>query len=142
MKKLFVMLFATGAAALAANAQKLDASKVPATVKVSFSRQFPGVSAKWEKEQQNYEAGFTQGGHASSALFEANGTFLESEIAIKASGLPAKVNAYIAKHHSGKNIREAAKITKADGEINYEAEVIGQDLIFDANGNFVKEVKA
>jgi hypothetical protein len=34
-----------------------------------------------------------------------------------------------------------AKITKANGEVNYEAEVKGQDLIFDANGRFLKSIK-
>ena len=41
----------------------------------------------------------------------------------------------------GKNIKEGAKITKADGTVNYEAEVNGTDVIFDASGKFIKEAK-
>ena len=141
MKKLFVVLFTIAAVSFTACAQKLDASKVPAAVKESFSRQFPGASPKWQKEEENYEAGFKLQGYENIALFDANGTFSEFETEINLSELPAAVNAYIKKHHTGKKIKEAAKIIKPNGEINYEAEVNGNDLIFDANGNFVKEVK-
>ncbi|MCW3110694.1 MAG: hypothetical protein JWQ09_5200 [Segetibacter sp.] len=142
MKKLLVVLFASGAISLTASAQKLDASKVPASVKKTFAKQFPGAAGKWEIEKGNYEAGFNYQGNTMSALFEANGTMTESEIAIKESELPAPVTAYIKTHHNGAKIKEAAKITKAAGEINYEAEVTGKDLLFDANGNFLKAVKA
>ena len=83
MKKLLVVLFVSGAVSLTAFAQKLDASKVPAPVKESFARQFPGVTPKWKKEEGNYEAGFKQQRHETSALFEANGTLTELEMEIK-----------------------------------------------------------
>ena len=142
MKKLLIVLFASGAVSLTASAQKVDASKVPASVKKSFTEQFPGATGKWEMEKGNYEAGFKHQGKVMSALFDANGTMTESEIAIKESGLPTAVNDYLKKHYKGAKIKEAAKITKADGEMNYEAEVNGKDLLFDANGNFLTEVKA
>lgn len=43
--------------------------------------------------------------------------------------------------YKGKTIKEGAKITTADGTVNYEAEVDGKDVIFDTNGKFLKEVK-
>jgi hypothetical protein len=60
---------------------------------------------------------------------------------IKVSELPGSVMQYITAHHKGASVKEAAKITKANGEVNYEAEVKGMDLIFDATGKFLKEVK-
>ena len=90
---------------------------------------------------REYEAGFKQNGNTMSALFWANGTMTESEMDIKVSDLPAAVLAYVKEHYKGKAIKEGAKITKADGTVNYEAEVAGKDVIFDANGNFLKEVK-
>lgn len=126
---------------LAACGQKLDASKVPAAVKAAFAKQFPRATATWEKEDGKYEANFNQNNDEGSALFEVNGTMTESEMEIKASELPASVQAYVAEHYKGKKIKSAAKITKADGSINYEANVNGKDAIFDANGNFLKEVK-
>ena len=122
-------------------AQKLKEADVPAAVKASFTKHYPGVTAKWEKEDGKYEAGFKKDGNSMSALFEANGTMTESEMDIKVSDLPATVLAYVKEHYKGKTIKEGAKITKADGTVNYEAEVDGKDVIFDAAGKFLKEVK-
>ena len=141
MKKLLMSVMAITAIVFAANAQKLDASKVPAAVKTSFAKQYPGITAKWEKEAGKYEAGFDQNGHEMSALFEPTGAMTESEMEIKVSELPATVMQYITAHHKGVTVKEASKITKANGEVNYEAEVKGKDLIFDANGKFLKEVE-
>ena len=141
MKKLLMSVMAITVMVFAANAQKLDASKVPAAVKTSFAKQYPGITAKWEKEAGKYEAGFDQNGHEMSALFEPTGAMTESEMEIKVSELPASVMQYITAHHKGATVKEASKITKANGEVNYEAEVKGKDLIFDANGKFLKEVE-
>jgi len=45
------------------------------------------------------------------------------------------------KNIRAKKIKEAAKITDAKGVVTYEAEVTGKDLIFDASGKFLKEIK-
>ena len=141
MKKLLMSVMAITAIVFAANAQKLNASKVPTAVKTSFTKQFPGTKVKWEKENGLFEAGFDYKGSEMSAMFEANGTMTESEMEIKVTELPASVMQYISTHYKGVNVKEAAKITKANGEVNYEAEVKGRDLIFDASGKFLKEVK-
>jgi hypothetical protein len=44
-------------------------------------------------------------------------------------------------HYPGIAIGEAARITKANGETNYEAEIKGKDVVFDAKGKFLKEEK-
>lgn len=141
MKKLFTVLYLSTGICLTACAQKLDVSKVPAPVRSSFARQYPGITPKWEKEEGKYEAGFKQKGYEISILFEANGTMTESEMEIKVSELPAAISAYVKTHRNKATIKEAAKITKANGEINYEAEVKDTDLIFDEKGNFLKEAK-
>lgn len=141
MKKIVSSLLAIALFVISVHAQKLEASKVPAAVKKTFSQKFPGSSAKWGKEDNNYEAEFTRDGSNMSALFESNGTMLESEVDIKVSDLPRKVLAYVKEHYKGKSIKEGAKITKSDGTVNYEAEVNGKDVIFDEAGNFLKEVK-
>ncbi len=141
MKKLLMVATLATSISLIACAQKLDASKVPAAVKGAFTKQYPGVTAKWEKEDGKYEAGFKQGGNTMSATFEAGGAFTESEMDIKVAGLPAEASSYIKEHYKGKSIKEAAKITLANGAVNYEAEVDGKDVMFDANGKFLKEIK-
>ena len=141
MKKILTVMLLSGGLSLAACAQKLDASKVPTPVKEAFAKKYPGITPKWENENGNFEAGFRQAGHTMSALFEANGTMTESEVDIKITELPAKVLAYVKEHYKGATIKEGAKITKADGTVNYEAEVNKMDVLFDANGKFIKEVK-
>ena len=127
--------------AFSASAQKLKDAEVPVAVKTSFAKQYPGAVTKWEKEDGKYEANFKQAGKTMSALFESNGVFTESEIDIKVANLPATVLAYVKANYKGKAIKESAKITKANGNINYEAEVNGIDIIFDGKGKFIKEVK-
>ena len=122
-------------------AQKISAANTPAAITAAFAKQFPGITVSWEKEQGKFEASFKKDGKAMSALFESNGSLLETEIAISTTALPATALQYIKKHFKGKNIREAAKITKADGTINFEAEINGRDQLFDAQGNFLKATK-
>ncbi len=121
--------------------QKLDASKVPAAVKTTFAKQYPGVTAKWEKEDGKYEASFKEGSNDLSAMFKPNGTFTESEMEIKVADLPATIQSYMKEHYKGKMLKGGAKITKADGTVNFEAALGGKDVIFDANGKFIKEAK-
>jgi hypothetical protein len=115
---------------------------VPATVKTAFEKAFPASSkVKWEKEAANYEVNFLQQDKKMSAVYDSQGDLQETELTIKVTELPATVTAYIDQHHKGAKIKEAAKITKANGELNYEAEVNKTDLLFDADGKFIKEAK-
>jgi hypothetical protein len=138
MKNVIMMSAIATAISFTVQAQKIDASKVPAAVKAAFAKQYPGVSVRWEKEGGKFEAGFKQNGNTMSALFEPNGKLEESEMDIKVADLPATVLAYVKEHYKGKSIREGAKIMKADGTVNYEAEVNGKDIIFDANGKYIE----
>ncbi len=121
----------------------VDAQKeiTPAPVKESFTKLYPGVKPKWEKEKGDYEANFKKSGKEMSATFAADGTLKETETGIAIAELPDVVKKYLAAHYKNAAIREAAKITKADGTVNFEAEVNKRDVIFDANGNFIKEEK-
>lgn len=141
MKKVLTILLFSSGVTLGACAQKLDVSKVPTAVKESFAKKYPGAKPKWGKEDDKFEAGFKQGSHSMSAVYEANGTMTESEVDIKVAELPVTILAYVKEHYKGANIKEAAKITKRDGTLNYEAEVNKMDVIFDTNGKFIKEVK-
>lgn len=133
MKKLVLAgLMLTGTAAFA---QKIDAAKVPAAVKAAFDKNYSGVTGvKWEMEKDNYEVNFSKGNAKQSVLITKSGNILETETAIKTSDLPAAVTAYVTKNYKNEKIKEAAMIRKADGAINYEAEVKGMDLIFDKEG--------
>ena len=141
MKKLFTVVFVTGATALSACGQKLNESQIPAAVKTAFQKQYPSVKASWDKEDVNYEANFKQNGKTMSAVIDKNGTIVETETDIPVADLPKAIQDYMKKNYPGTKIEEAAKIVKANGDINYEAEVHHKDVIFDVNGKFIKEAK-
>ena len=141
MKRILIITVFFLSCGLAVTAQKLKESEVPNPVKVTFAKLQPGITAKWEKEGANYEAGYKKDGKMMSVLIQPNGTMTESEISIKTEELPASTLAYLKTNYKDKKIKEAAKITKADGTINYEAEVEGKDVIFDKDGKFIKEAK-
>jgi hypothetical protein len=141
MKKTAFLLTAMFAITFA-NAQNISDKDVPATVKSAFQKQYPNVKkVNWEKEKANYEAGFENNEIEYSVLIDFSGNIVETEATINFEELPAKAREYVAKNYPGQKIKEAAKITKANSEINYEAEVKGKDVIFDAAGNFIKEDK-
>src|SRR5688572_17639702 len=147
---LSIVVFAAGISM--SYAQDLKESQVPAAVKEAFKKQFPDLaSPEWEKEGAYYEAEFqvrrvnmengkaVKGSIEKSVLFNEAGTLLQTEVEIKVSELPAAVSDYVAKNLGGIKIKEAARITEANGTISYEAEVGKDDYIFDANGNFLKK---
>lgn len=112
---------------------------VPAAAKATVARLYPGVKAvKWEKEAGNYEAGLTHNGKELSLVIDAKGNVLETETTIAVSALPSSVRDYVAKHHAGKKIKEAAEIVTANGRKTYEAEVGGKDLLFDDKGQLIQ----
>jgi len=141
MKKLVVLFFLVAAISNTGNAQKINAAKVPAAVKAAFAKQYPGSKARWEKEDGKYEAGFEKDRMDMSVLYEADGNMTESEVDIKITELPTAALNYVKEHYKGKTIKEVSKITNAAGTVNYEANVNGKDLIFDAAGKFIKEIK-
>lgn len=114
-------------------------SKVPAKVKSAFETSYSkATQIKWDKEQGNYEASFVLNGVHMSVLLNPEGKIEETETAIDKSKLPARAREFAEKKGA---IKEAALIVKADGSKMYEAEVNGKDLLFDLNGQFLKEAK-
>ena len=113
---------------------------VPTVVKQAFEKQYAGTKAKWDNENGKFEASFKKDKQDMSVLYNANGTVEETEMSIPVTDLPANIKTYITAHKLGK-VKEAAKITKANGTVEYEAEVKSGDALFDSKGNFIKIVK-
>ena len=134
-------LLIAGSVTFCACTQGIDNSKVPTAVKNSFAKDFPGSFAKWDIEKSDYEGNFNKDGKTMSALYNAEGIRQETETDINVSDLPAPVQDYITKNYPGKKIKEAAIITKGNGEVNYEAEVSDIDVLFTQDGKFIKTVK-
>lgn len=138
MKKLFMILLAAGSG-FALSAQQISIDKLPAAVKEAFKKAHPAAIAKWEMEDQDYEASFRQDGREVSCLFNSEGVLKETETSIKPEELPATIRDYMAKNHAGKKITEAAKIMSSDGSTRYEVETATMELVFDAAGKLLKQ---
>jgi hypothetical protein len=130
------------AATTFAQEKKEKNDKPPAAALAAFQKAYPGaIKVKWEKEEGDFEVNFVHAKKEMSAVYSATGTLKESEEEIEAAMLPAAASTYIKEHFKGAKIKEAAKITKATGEVTYEAEVNESDVIFDKDGKFVKVEK-
>ncbi len=117
-------------------------SKTPPAAVAAFEKAFPGASkVKWEKEKEDFEVNFVFNAKEMSAVYNKTGVLQETEETIAVSALPAPVTAYVNQHYKNASIKEAAKITKANGEVTYEAEVNKTDLIFNTTGKFIKSEK-
>lgn len=147
MKRIFAatILFATlmfSARAQEESGKKKGAVHPPAAAVAAFKKSFPAAAkVSWEREGALYEVNFRQDSREMSALYDEKGEWKETETGIALHELPASVTAYVKMHYPNARIREAARIQKADRVINYEAEVNGKDLIFDANGQFLRETE-
>jgi hypothetical protein len=133
MKKLLGVFVMLGFVASTGYAQKIMANKVPVEVKAAFAKNHTNGKVSWIKEEANYEAEFTLNGKETSEVYTAKGILIETETEIKVSEFPDLVKMKL----KGQKVTEAAKITKADGTVVYEAEIAGKDILFDAKGNSV-----
>ncbi|MBV4360444.1 PepSY-like domain-containing protein [Pinibacter aurantiacus] len=143
MKQYLIMAVAAMATLTVFSQEKTESKnvKAPAAAEAAFKKSFPAATkVKWEKEGANYEVNFLEGKKEMAAVYGETGNWIETEEEIAISALPASVDAYVKQQKKG-SIKEASKITKANGEINYEAEVNKQDLIFDKDGKFIKVEK-
>lgn len=114
----------------------------PTKVKQAFSKTHSAASAvKWEKEDGNYEVSFKENGNQFSLIYNAQGDLLETEEEIAPNTLPAAIKAYMSKQYAANPLKSAAKITKADGTVLYEAAIKNKDIIFDVKGTFIKVIK-
>ena len=142
MKKILAIL-TIGIGFTAANAQQTKQIEPPAIVKASFAKMFPDVQqTNWDKENGQYEASYTNGQHKGSVLFDSNGKWTEREVVIPIEQLPREALLYMQQHYKGQTLKGAAKITKSNGEVQYEAEISGKDVFFTQHGVFIKAEKA
>jgi len=141
MKKNLLSTFVIFLFTITVYSQKPDDRQVPVATKMAFQKGYPGIKGKWEKENSNYEVNFVRGGQIMSAVIDAKGSILETETEITLRDLPASIALYIKEHYRGAKIKKAARILKADRQIEYEAEVQKMDVLFDSNGKFLREEK-
>ncbi len=137
--KYMMIIGAFFCASLWSHAQSGKKVAVPEIVQQAFKKLYPkATDVEWEKEGDNYEAECEIAKEEMSVVFDSSGTLLETEKEIEVKALPQAVSNYVQSILPGKKIKEASKITMANGTIFFEAEVDGKDYIFDEQGNFVR----
>jgi hypothetical protein len=140
MKHTLLLTFIALSITTVAIAQRVKSTDVPQAVKDALIKKYPNATnVMWEKEKGNFEANW--GGKSkedNSVVYTPEGSFVEMVVAIPVAELPAGVASYVKAHYPGAKITEAGKVTDAKGNISYEAEVKGKDLVFDQAGNFKK----
>lgn len=139
--KILITVLALSFFSVQSFSQKLSSTKVPKAVKEGFKKAHPNSTATWEWEDANYEANFKENGKTMSAVIDKHGTILETETVVTLQELPQTAKVYVEKHYKGKKLKEIAKIDKAGGEVNYEVNVNGKDVLFDASGNPMEKPK-
>jgi hypothetical protein len=136
--KTIILTLAFALGAIAASGQKSNA--IPEPVKHAMKKLYPSAQdIEWKEENGNYEAEFKGGGKKQSVLLDDKGSVLETEIEVPMSDLPKAALQYLEAHYKGQKVKETAMITDAKGIVTYEAEIKEKDLLFDSNGNFLKE---
>lgn len=136
MKKITLTIFLS-LAIVFAYAQKVKQNDVPQPVKDALYKMYPNAKvSEWSLEDGNYEAEFENNDIETSVVLTPTGVHVMTEVEIASSALPQAAQDYVKNNLAGKKIKEAAKLTTADGVVSYEAEVAGIDYLFDANGTF------
>ena len=116
---------------------------VPQAVKDSFSQKYPvAKTVSWESENGNFEANWGgKDGEANSVTYTPSGTFIEMVEEISTKDLPKGVLSYVMEHYKNAKFGDVGKVLNAQEKTSYEVEINRKDVIFDEDGNFVKEEK-
>ena len=133
-----------------ADEAKIDLKDVPAAVKATIEKQWPGAELKnATKEEENgnavYEVAFSAKGRGYSIEATGAGELIEVEESLSAKELPAAVVSAIDAKHKNATIEKADKATQVKkGKSVFEvviktAEGTELECVFDADGAFLKE---
>jgi hypothetical protein len=134
MKSIFIIAITLLCSSFAVAQTTLN---VPEVVKSKFASLYPGIKAEWEMEDEMYEASFVKGELETAVLISPAGDLIETENQLLPNTLPRMVRYYVASQLDNKPISSGSKITSYKGVVTYEAEVEGNDYLFDAEGNFI-----
>jgi hypothetical protein len=115
---------------------------VPDVVEKQFASLYPDTkSPKWEMEEGDYEAEFTQNNVDISVRITPSGNLVQTETEMKLDAIPSGIKDYVDQQLGGKKITESSRIVTPEGKISFEVEVDKQDYLFDDMGNFVGKEK-
>ena len=127
--------------------ENVNAGSIPTAVQNAFNTRYPkALRTKWEREGQLYEAEFIMDNVKYEAYFQADGTWVRTQIEFNArkTTLPEAVQQYLATNYAGWTIDDADLIqTPTDEYYKLELEKRGQQdvtLLIRANGTLISSV--
>ncbi|MCF8309376.1 MAG: PepSY-like domain-containing protein [Bacteroidales bacterium] len=130
--------------ALSGKAQdEMESPKVPDPVKKAFKTEKPKMNdVEWEKEGNYFAVEFKEEGVEKEMVYDAKGNVVSTETGIDTGSLMPSIKKYLEENYRDYEIEEAEKIEKK-GKTSFEVEVEANDeeieLLFDSNGQFIKE---
>ena len=139
MKIPFLFLLIFSAFLGTANAQLLETSKVPQTIRSVFEKRYPGISPKWELEDGKFDAEFKRDHKKVEIFFDRKGNSSEK---IEADKIPTEITTYINEHYKGEKPKKIKKLITMNDEVSYTLEVHSKMLTFDSKGNFLSDKKS
>lgn len=144
MKQIIVFLSAFLLLSLTGVSQEVTPDKVPAQVKQTFTKMFPGAAeAKYGMEKKNYVISFKDQEAEKSASFSSTGRWLETQTKITESDIPKKVMKAINKSFKGYTISEISTLESPSVESSYKMNVkndnLGYEVQFGPKGNLMKK---
>ena len=114
---------------------------IPGNVQNTFNEIYPNsTNLIWATEQGFFIPAFTNNNVPTKLLMDLKGAVLHTSVKIAPSALPAVSSSFIAANYPGQTVSDAELITMKSNFIRYEAIVGGKDLIFDADGKFIRIV--
>jgi hypothetical protein len=125
--------------------EKVATDKVPAVIRQAVAKRFPAAkNIQYEKQDQEYRAGFLENGKQCYVYYDPAGKWLETEKAIDPSALPKEVAASAAKNFKGYTIVDAARREASDKGTCYEADLMkdqaGFQVRFSEKGDVLVKV--
>lgn len=123
-------------------AQRLEIREVPEAVMIAFRKANPGVgNPQWRKEKGCYQAKCMVNKTPRTFTYTKSGTPVVKDAKAAMEALPSAVREYLDKNHRGAVVDKVLRIINPKGTVNYAVEINGTDLIFDANGKYLKTQK-
>ncbi len=153
MKKAMMLLLMASSMLSAQNKSQAGKAVVPpAGVSAALEKEFPKMNASWTQDyvgdgasEVRYQANFSSNNVNKMAEYDKLGNLKAVETSLQLGQLPTNIFHYIRKNYSFETIKEAVKVVGSDKKITYEIGIVKDnkffDLVFDENGNFIKQVE-
>ncbi len=144
-KSIFLLVFAAFIG-FTAQAQKVTADKVPATVTSAFKAKYPNVTTPtWTMKGTDYQANFKMSNQDMTANFDSTGKWVQTETKIASTSLPSAVQTSLKKDFADYKTEQACKVITASNSSEYSAKVAKgtekYEVVFSNDGKVISKTK-